>query len=310
MHFVCLYRLFQAKIDCKKCAYLLRYTILIADEKGGIGMMVTTHSFYIDGLCCNHKISNGQGTLPLHAHDLWELIYVEKGKLIHKVNGKVYHVEKDSLIITRPMDYHVIEVDAAEGYDRFVVNFREDFLVTDICKKLPQGVDVVNCEDHSQIGGLFRKMCRYTEQFEEDLLTGLVTHLIEEILCNALLIVEEQGKEETKKANCIVSRSLHYIRGHITRPITMEELADYCHITKGYLHHVFVRYMKTTPKKFIIAQKLTLARQDLCTGMKAKEVCAKYSFPDYSSFYRQYMQKYGHKPSEAEKNRGQYNEEF
>ena len=259
------------------------------------------HYFRIEELHVSHKITEDPVSNDPTAHGWWELIFVKSGDLTYMVNGKEYRPGKNSLIITRPLDYHSLSFHSAEIYNRYLINFQESVLFTDVCAKLPPNVDVVSCDGNELLCGLFRKFDHYIEQFDQETVKVLLIHLIEEILYNAILIAQKSGEENAPVANKIISRAVRYIDQNITRPISVEEIARQLNITKSHLHHLFATHMKNTPQRYIVSKKLILAHRDLLEGGKPTEICASYGFPDYSSFYRHYIRYFGNKPSEAKK---------
>lgn len=115
-----------------------------------------------------------------------------------------------------------------------------------------------------------------------------------------LILHRNEGTGKPDTCNQMVTRAVQYIGDNIVNTITMDNLAIHLNVNKSHLHHLFARYMSTTPKKFIMSQKLQMARADLRDGAKATEVSSKYGFPDYSSFYRNYVRYFNRKPSDLE----------
>ena len=84
---------------------------------------------------------------------------------------------------------------------------------------------------------------------------ALLTHLTEEILCNALIVSKELDAFDVSSVNPLINQALKYISDNITIPLCIDDIAAQLFITKSHLHHLFVKYLNTTPKKFIISKK-------------------------------------------------------
>jgi len=270
------------------------------ESKGGDIMKRTVlHTYRADGVHFSRKVTEEPVDNAPTAHIWWEMILVKGGDVVYMVNGKEYHPRKNSLIITRPLDYHSVSFNSAENYDRYLIVFPENAMISDVCSRMPQDLDVLDLNGNEQVLGLFRKMCSYIEQFDSQTVRILLTYMIEEILYNAIQMAQKAKEAGVRSVNPTINRALQYINENITRQFSLDELADHLHLTKGHVRRLFVSHMNTTPKQFILSQKLLLARRDLCAGSNATEVSAKYGFADYSGFYRHYLHHYGHKPSDA-----------
>ena len=238
--------------------------------------------------------------IPFDIHNRWELIYLKSGEVTYTVNGKAYQLREDWLIITRSLNSHSILCTGKEPYDRYVVQFEEADISSDICEIFPQNLDVLYCGAEGGIREVFEKIAQYVQMFEEKTVRIMVLHLIEEILCDAKLLIDRSKDKYESPCNTTVAQAVEYIKENIYRPVRVEEVAEQLFVSAGHLHYLFMQYMQVPPKQYITTLKLTLAYRVLCNGQKATRVCTKYGFPDYSGFYRQYLRYFGHKPSEAE----------
>lgn len=261
-------------------------------------MTTITHSFRCEDIRFSYAVVEQCENIIPHVHDLWELILFKKGDASYVVDGKVYRLTKNCLIISRPWVQHSIIFHTPADYARYNICFNENLLTSDVCRKLPQNIDVINFDGNDPVCGLFRKLSYYSEHFQGDTTKALLTHLTEEILCNALIVSKELDTFDVSSVNPLINQALKYISDNITLPLCIDDIAAQLFITKSHLHHLFVKYLNTTPKKFIISKKLILAQRDLRSGSKPTEVCLKYGFADYSTFYRDYRQHCGHAPSQ------------
>lgn len=251
------------------------------------------------GISLVHFVSD-EGTTPApDACDTWKLIYIKQGHGNYTVRGKVYHPVKNDLIIVRAQEYHCLTVDPGVLYERYAIHFAKDLMISNVCELLPPELDVIHCGDHDRISGLFRKLHAYMEQFDGEIRQAMLIHITEEILCQVLLNCQKSDAESDYAENPVVTQAVQYINENICRQTRVDELLEHLHVSKGYLNRLFWQYMNTTPKRYITSQKLIMANRDLREGAKATEVCERYGFPDYSNFYRQFIQYFGYKPSDT-----------
>jgi AraC-like DNA-binding protein len=85
--------------------------------------------------------------------------------------------------------------------------------------------------------------------------------------------------------------------------LTLKNIDEICgelFITKSHLHHLFIKHLNITPKKYITSRRLAVAQREISLGAKPTEVSVRCGFTDYSTFYRAYKKLFGHPPSDKE----------
>ena len=254
--------------------------------------------FCEDGVKAVHEVIDGQPNIRSNAHPFWELIFLKCNNVTYMVNGKIYHPTKNCLIITRPFTHHNLNFRPGEPYVKYLFQFTEDQLSSNICQLLPPDIDVVNFSQNQTVRDLVRKLDLYSQHFNGKTLRSLILHASEELLCNAVICAADSLSENVQATNSLILKAIDYIDENIGRPIRVDEIAQHLYITKAHLHNLFLQNLQTTPKKYIVTKKLILAQRDLRDGIKATKVYANYGFADYSTFYRHYMNHFGYSPSE------------
>jgi AraC-like DNA-binding protein len=127
----------------------------------------------------------------------------------------------------------------------------------------------------------------------------MMKNLIEEIFYNIIIEVSSSGQRSYEHTNPIVSRAISYIDENLLTLSGIEEICNELYITKSHLHHLFKKYLKITPKKYITAKRLALAQREIYAGKKATDVCLKCGFSDYSAFFRAYKNHFGRCPTDS-----------
>ena len=242
-----------------------------------------------------------------HAHDAYELIFLKSGKITYATEGKSYQVQKNSLILTRHSDRHSIQVNNDSAYERYNFLFNKKILSSDIMKSIPHTVEVLSLDNYPIISKIFDKTDYYTEHFDGARLKILLSHLIEEILCNIVILsttLSEDASIKASNANPIMMRALNYIEKNLSNNFTLEELCQELHITKSYLHHLFMSYLQISPKKYVITKRLAIAQKVIRSGEKPTDIYYECGFSDYSTFYRSYKNYFGYSPSEESNKTG------
>lgn len=265
-------------------------------------MSKTTFSAYQSEDCYfNHVHFDVPVPFQLHQHDICELIFLKKGNMSYCLDGHVYPLSKNCLILSRPGEIHSMQANGATEYERYNVLFNEQKITSGIYDRIPQDLSVIHFDGNALISDLFRKFDYYSRHFQGAELQNVLLHLAEEILYNVVLASSETNQEDACTSNPLIHASVTYIKENITMPLTIESLCQELHITKSYLHQLFLRHMKITPKQYIISKKLICAQREIRAGKKPTEVAFAYSFLDYSTFYRDYVKYFGYSPSEEGK---------
>jgi len=266
-------------------------------------MKILVHSQYEDdGLIYNHltKTEHTDADYSPHFHDIFEVIFLKSGHVSYIVNGRKYHLRPNMLVFSRPADRHCIQPESTARYERYNILFDENILSFRIHEKIPPHINVVDFNANKAVIDLFDKMDFYCRKLSGENLRHILTNLTEELLMNITIETDSLTEYNYTQINPLVSRAIQYIDENL---ITLKSIEDVCSslfITKSHLHHLFLRHLQITPKKYITAKRLALARRELYAGGKATEVCTKCGFSDYSAFFRAYKAHFGHCPSEVD----------
>lgn len=255
-------------------------------------------SYQSEDLVYNHTCYTPPPEITLHVHDICELLFLKKGDVAYIVDGKSYRLTKNCLVISRPLKGHALSVYNDSEYDRYNILFDEKKLTSDIFHRIPEHVNVVNFDGNSVVSNLFKKMDYYCESFDGELLQTTLLHLAEEVLLNVLITSHNPEENSAYTVNSLINQALKYIDQNITTPIRIENICEELFITKSHLHHLFIKHLKVSPKKYIMSQKLILAQRELRSGSKPTEAALNCGFADYSTFYRDYKHFFGHSPSD------------
>lgn len=253
------------------------------------------------------------GATKLHYHNFYEIIYVMEGEFSSLVENTTYALKKgDFLLLDRNImhNYHYIEK-KHDSSRRIVL-----WITAEMLKQLGQGVDLSRC---------FSAQRAYAYHFPahyEDLLGNLLM----KIVMTSLPDMEQlEGKELTDRAHLTLffvylnelcrrkdfyleqEETIHhpmvkavttYIETHIARTISVDELADYVHMSKYHFLRKFKEQTGMTVHRYITSKRLLKACKALVEGEPIAEVYQQAGFVDYSSFFRNFKSAYGVSPRE------------
>lgn len=244
-----------------------------------------------------YAANNPPKDFVMHSHDTCELLFLRKGDLTYNVEGRSYRITKNTLILTRPLERHTLIFNSPDDYERYVFLFDEKKLATDIYSKLPRNLDIIHFDGNALVCGLFKKLEYYLNHLDPPELETVLAHTLQEILYNVRLTAMALTPVDMYTVNPSLNDAIKYIDANILNPITIDKICEATHITKSYLHQLFIKHLQITPGKYILSKKLSIAQRELRAGVKATEVCLTCGFTDYSTFYRDYKKHFGHSPS-------------
>ena len=268
-------------------------------------MEILIHSQYENGdFIYNHitKKNHSRDDYSPHFHDVYELVFVKSGAVSYIVDGRKYALCPDSLVISRPGDIHCICIEDTKcEYERYNILFSEKSLSSRVYEKIPKNVNVIDFNRGNTVKAIFSKMEYYSKALEKEELKSILPSLTEEVLFNVLIELSDSGNASYTELDSTMQRAVRYIDDNLFTITDLEEICNNVYVTKSHLHHLFIKHLKITPKKYILAKRLAFARREIHMGAKVTDLYSKCGFSDYSSFFRAYKSHFGTSPSKTDK---------
>lgn len=103
------------------------------------------------------------------------------------------------------------------------------------------------------------------------------------------------------KNSQLIADIISYIDEHIYDEISVKDITSSFFISRSYLYKLFLQEIGLSIHQFIIKKKLFLARQELLDNTSITDISTKYSFGNYSSFYRNFLLEFGQSPQSFKK---------
>lgn len=245
-----------------------------------------------------HAADTTPEDITMHTHDICELLFVKKGNLTYNVEGKSYHLTRNCLVRTRPFERHNLIFNSCAEYERYILVFNEKKIHPDLYTQIPVELDVVNFDSNALVCNLFQKLDYYFSILNPKEFQLILHNVILELMYHLRLSAHENDSDHVHIANTLVNDAVQYINANILTSLSLDDICAEIHITKSYLHQLFIKHLQISPGQYILSKKLAIARKNLRMGFKATDVYLACGFTDYSAFYRAYMKQFGHSPSE------------
>lgn len=253
----------------------------------------------------------------LHAHRNCELYYFISGNGYYTVEGNDYELTPGCLLAMRAGEAHTPHIRPDKPYERVSINFSPESLpllekeIGNLFWDRPLGKNnrFLPNEDSSRfIADCMARICSEVTEgnHREPALVGLMCVLGEmyRLKDDTATAIEAapipshiQGSAET------VAKIIEYINNNLTLIKNLDVLEQEFFFSKSYINRIFKESTGSSVWDYVVLKRLLLARTLLQEGKQANIVASECGFCDYSSFYRQFKQRFGISPLSARKNK-------
>lgn len=233
----------------------------------------------------------------MHSHDDYELYCFLNGSARYFVEGSVYHLSPEDILIMKRAESHSLIIDKASPYERIVVSFNADALVGNTAEKIITFIDNRPLGRFNKYSKSFskekhlvfylEKLCE-SSNFEE---RRLYLTLVLNELCKSYPSEHEIIEEEFKSI-------VDYINDNLFEQLSLEDIASKFNLSKNHINRKFKEYTGSTIWAYVKTKRLIYSKNLLKNGEKPTNVYLKCGFNDYVSFYKAYKQKYGVSPKD------------
>lgn len=244
------------------------------------------------------NVVNYSSDISTHTHNGWEFLFIKGGELSYSVDGNVFNIVPNSLIIARPGAVHSLHPNGVIHYQRHDLIVSENLLRRTIMEQIPQDLYVIDVSNNRIIPDLFERFYFYVTHLQGEDLDILLHGLINELWMNIYLSEQLSSKSSVIHSNAVITKTINYIKEHIQEPLTVPKICEDLFISPSYLYHSFAKHMNVSPKQYIMLQKLQMVQQALMNNVNPTEACRQYGFHSYSTFFRNYQRIYGCRPSD------------
>ena len=102
---------------------------------------------------------------------------------------------------------------------------------------------------------------------------------------------------EISQKNNLIAPITEYISQNLSAELDIKSLAEIMHISPSGITHLFKKEFGIPIHKFIIQKRLIYAKKLINKGEQPSKIYTDVGFKDYSSFYKAYVNYFGHAPS-------------
>lgn len=255
---------------------------------------------YLGFECLVEEASNDN--FFLHLHNDYEIFMFLGGDSKYVVEGNVYNLEPNDIIVIKKYQMHRIFHNNSSNYRRLIFMIKPDFFHVNDCPEYEKAFLDLSDKAGNKIdaetvksSGLYDAIMRYknysnnfSDQYSPVALSAIteILYLINNIKLNP---TKDSAAPQLKEI-------LSYINNNFTKNITLDELENQFFISKYHLCHVFPKATGLTVHQYITKKRLIYARELISSGKTISESAQLAGFNTYSSFYRAYSNEYNQPP--------------
>lgn len=253
---------------------------------------------------------NTEKTMDVHIHDCYEIYYSISGGKQFLIDSYLYNFTPGDIFFINSFEsHHLLSIEQNE-HERIVIHIHPDYIKNlsteqtnlDYCfsfRELQHSNKRSLTTNEQKRFLYFIHELSAGEHFGQDML-DYATFIRLMVFLNDIFIREPEANIEKSmrynKQHEQFNNILSYINQHLTQELTIQELSNHFFLCPSYLCSMFKKETGTTIKKYITAQRITLAKSLLTAGHSAQEACEMSGFVDYSNFFKTFTKIVGVSP--------------
>ena len=246
------------------------------------------------------------------SHTKIEIMLVICGKTTCFINGTPHHIQTGDLLVINAGEFHTAQINHTEYYEHLNLHFSPSFIpkLKDLDAnepfanaKLYQHVIPCNIVEKTQIPHLLYEIDRLVETdnpYKELQIISIIQSIIAElnIVVADLLTNQYNFLSSPKIPNELFQEAIQYVHSKLTENINVAEIANALGVSESYLHRIFNKNMGISVHNYIKHQKMQYALSLLRQGHSAQNVSEMLGYEYYATFFSQFTQVFGKKPTE------------
>ncbi len=272
--------------------------------------IINKHNEATDDFLFHHSLTkNCQNNIVYQpeTHTQFEVLYLVQGEIEYIIEGVVYPVRENDIIIVPPNELHSIKI-KSDLYERIVILFDYDIIEAMLSKaniQIDKSVFTNNyfyrIVQNSAVKATNLKTIFFeTAKLKDDALirVKLISYIMQ-LICELSKIKANENITAVTPidANEVVKNAIAFINQNITKPLNIDVIANNIGVSKSTLSHQFSSFMNVSLNKYITVKKIYLARSLIRKGIPATEVSLMVGYTHYPTFYQNYCKYVGVCPS-------------
>lgn len=231
------------------------------------------------------------------------LHFITEGRGTFHVGGQTYELHANQVFLIKPGEMTVYQADPAVpwSYMWFAFSGMDADIILQNCGLL-QDVPYVSYPPDERLNG-------YLESIIDQMQSQTATDydiLADMFRVFAYLTRCYRSRIGAASSNPYVAKAVDFISNNYQFPISVSRVADFVGVERTYLYRLFKSELNTSPKRYLNAYRLQVARDLLTnTRLSIETIAQRCGFPDSAAFSKVFAQYSGLPPLKYRKMDGQ-----
>lgn len=191
----------------------------------------------------------------------------------------------------------------------FLRSYLDELLVSNQLQKLiPQNIPEASIDhfisNDKRTLRCFERIYEYTSQATSEYDRMIVSLQLKELILRLLQTPCYQLLFDISKKNALskeIDKTIRYIKANIRDTITLDQLIRVSGLGRTTLHTQFKKHLNTTPAKYILNEKISLAKRHIAEFIDLKALAYECGFNSYENFSKSFKRIEGESPSAYKK---------
>lgn len=229
----------------------------------------------------------------------YQLIYITKGKgVFSSETTKKRVIEKGSVIVLFPGQWHTYCPDVATGWNEYYIGF-EGSVIDEIvkCGFISPNNQIIEVGINEDLVNLYSNAIRAgkkEEKSSQQFLGGITLHIL-----GLILLAADNKNLEDNDNSQIIERAKIIMTENVMRKIDIKEIAENLGTSYSWFRKAFKNHTGYSPAQYFQELKLKKAKELLAeTQLPIKEIVYDLDFSSYDYFFSFFKRRSGYTPSE------------
>ena len=232
-----------------------------------------------------------------HIHNGYELLFFIRGDADYSIEGSVYRLLENDLLLIKPRTYHCLKPLTPIVYERFVINFPAEMIPKTLQSYIDHAPNIVNVPKDSSIYRFYQSWMDAEGHFTADEMLDFVQYSTPQLLTFLKYLPDKKDIQPIRK-NKTLQAILQYIDENPTENINAEKLSTMFYMSSSWIVHTFRRELGINLMQYIAKKRILYAENLIRSGESPTEAAKICEYESYVTFYRQYKKILGRSPKE------------
>ncbi|MDF2726069.1 MAG: hypothetical protein K0Q59_5747 [Paenibacillus sp.] len=252
---------------------------------------------------------------PLHWHEFYELCVITGGTGTNVLNGVAHPLEKGSLFLLTPADFHEVNPDPGSVLHIYNVIFSEEMLVGELRELLLYGNtsrmtqlddDALSRVEQEYL--VIDREVREPKTAQRLMVKGALERILIELLRQREVDSADRGilmEEASTSGQVAVANALLFIHHHFREPLSLQDAAREANLAPGYFSTCFRQTTGITFQHYLQNLRIEFgAALLLASDRPVTDICYASGFRTLTHFERVFRSKYGCSPRQYQQQQG------